>query len=90
MINLDHDYVRNKPDVLNRIKRMKDKEMCTVAIKPETKIGLFSLKKPKLLDKFRLRSKKRKIDFNPKEEGNMPENIQRQFEPKRYYTGICI
>ena len=64
---------------------MKDKEMCTVEIKPETKIGLFSLKKPKLL-----RFKKRKIDFNPKDKSQQPGAIKRQFKQNRYYTGISI
>ena len=79
-----HKY-RFKPDVLDRINRMNDKEMCTVEIKPKTKIGMFSLEKPKLL-----RFKKRKINFNPKEEINMPGTIKRQFYQNRYYTGICI
>ena len=40
---------QNEPDVIDRLNRMKDKEMCTVQIKPETIIGYFSLQKPKFL-----------------------------------------
>ena len=74
-----------KPDVLERLNRMIDKEMCTVHIKPETKIGYFSLQKPKFL-----RFKERKIDFNPKEKSKTPGTMKRQFRSDRYYTGICI
>ena len=87
----DDDYKKKQlfasiaPDIFDRINRMKDKEMCAVHIKPETKIGYFSLKKPKLL-----RFKERKIDFNPKEKSNTPRTIKRQFNPDRYSTGICI
>ena len=74
-----------KPDVLDRLDRMNDKEMCTVQIKHETKIGYFSLQKPKFL-----RSKEREIDFNPKEKSKTPGTIKRQLKTDRYYTGICI
>ena len=76
---------QNEPDVLDRLNRMKDKEMCTVQIKPETIIGYFSLQKPKFL-----RFNKRKIDFNPDEKNETPGTIKRQAKPGSYYTGICI
>ena len=79
------------PDVRERLDRMKDKEMCTIAIKPDINVGIFWLQTPD-----RLRSNKWKLDLSPQETSRKAKITK--MPPKGHvlrpnggnYIGICI